>query len=87
MFSFSLRSVLQVYRTLSIAIGLILIVILDLFTTKQRTSFNFADSEYQTFCYDNLEEIIRTRSLNNQIVVTIINYAYIDLTMHWIYRL
>ncbi len=75
------------YRTLSIVTGLILVLVVIHFITKPRMLFNVSHLEYRNSCYDNLEEIIRVRSSNNQIVVTNINYAYIDLTMHWIHRL
>lgn len=66
---------------------LILCFITIYFTRKRLTLPNRPHFTPRTSCYENLTDILRERSLDNHIVVTIINNAYIDLTIHWIYRL
>lgn len=75
------------YHTCVFSTILILCFITIYFTRRRMTLPDLPHLTPQTSCYDNLTDILRARSLDNHIIVTIINYAYIELTIHWIYRL
>lgn len=44
-------------------------------------------SAISTPCFHTLEGVLASRAIDHQIVVTMMNYAYIDLVFHWIFRL
>ena len=49
------------------------------------TALEKLKSESLVPCYDNLEDILKARSTDKRIVVTMLNYAYVKLVFHWIF--
>ena len=78
---------LHPFRAIILLVGLILcIVVLDLVARKS-SAIPISDVEKPVPCYGSLEKIIATRSIDRQIIVTVVNYAYLDVLVHWLYRL
>ena len=66
---------------------LLLLFTVFYFTLSQTQLVEKPHIDIRTSCYHDLKEILQARSSNQHIVITMINYAYIDLAMHWTYRL
>ncbi|CAF2082289.1 unnamed protein product [Rotaria magnacalcarata] len=65
-----------------------LLVLFTVFSGRRNigTALHVPRFQNHNSCYHNLEKIIRLRALNKTIIVTILNYAFSDLALHWIYR-
>ena len=74
-------------RTRGFVLGLSLLLTIFYFIPSQDGLIEKPHITIRTSCYHDLGEVLQERSFNQQIVLTMVNYAYIDLAMHWTYRL